>query len=152
MRTPLSETLCTLLLPSYHKSSERVEKSNTRLELLTLIQLCGQTPVASLVGDRAGHSRHIALCPVAGTLDSHCAVVPILILRDTISVWGPRDPSSWLPCNCHAHHCSILALKQGHLRGHCRDRGENASVLTHYIWNLKRHFLQSQIWSSETPQ
>ena len=103
-----------------------MEKSQTKLEkLLTLIQLCGQTPVASQVGDRAGHIRYMAALPVACTLDGHCAIAPMtFLLSDTISLWGPGDLCSWLPCNCLAHCSSILSLNQGHLRGHCRNVGE----------------------------
>lgn len=152
-RTTLNEILCTILVASYHNSSERIEKPNPKLEeLLTFTQLYGQTLVASLMGDKAGHSRDIPICPVACTPHSLCAIVPVFFMRNTVALWDPEDLSSWLSCNCLALRRSILSSKQSHLRGHCRGVGENSSVSTHGVRNLERHFFQSHMWLSEIPQ
>lgn len=127
-----------------------MEKSDIKLELLTLTQLYGLTLVSSPMGNRTGHSGNIAICPVACTLDSHCAIVQIFFLSDTISFWGPGDLCSWLPRNCLAHHSFILALKQGHLRGHCKDVGKNTSVLTHEIRNLETFISVSNLLIGNT--
>lgn len=74
------------------------------------------------MGDMAGHGRHIVAFPVACTLNSHCAIAPVLMLsRGTIPRWDPGDLRSWLPCNCLACCSSIPALKQGHFRCNCRE-------------------------------
>lgn len=83
------------------------------------------------MGHRAGHIRHPVVLPAARTLDGHCVIAQWLFHSVTISPWGPGDLRRWLPCSCPTHDSSILKLKQGHLGGHCRDAGGNASVLTH---------------------